>query len=548
MAATSAQIEQVLDITGAYSLITGGATLTDNSAWGSIGVASPDTVKILLKIFDSTGDEFYVNAGWDSADFTSPNLTLGTTTYSFTLPVDVAGDYLQGQYLIQAKVQVVEGSDITVVTKNFYQNICATCNNITVDVQGSVNIGTTQVTLTDNTNYKTYTALSRTLILYPPAQSGQPSQTGNNVDVIVYSGTSYTGSWGWKLTADVTFTDNEGTSTTCRITGQGNFMVEQSQLCKVLCLLKKYRTEFWQQKSTKNVAQLQENYLLAMAEYDFAVNAYRCGNSQTVIDAYIQKIYSITGIDPNCDCGCNDGTSQPLVSITSIDGTDGTDGSSFLQGVGAPNNGDGEVGDSYLNSSNGDLYLKTGATTWTYTGSLKGATGSTGATGAAGAAGADGVAVLDNAFPAASTTTASAWETLDTYTLPAAKLSSDGSEIVISATYTTGSWTSATQNTRITFNGNSLVLGGYAGFYATNIFKVTYSLKITRTSNTTANYMLTLTYSSPSGAVLNSNVAAIGGLAGLNFTTTAYDIDADAYSAVIGDITLAAFKTVYYKK
>jgi len=545
MAATSAQIEQVLDITGAYSLITGGATLTDNSAWGSIGVASPDTVKILLKIFDSTGDEFYVNAGWDSADFTSPNLTLGTTTYSFTLPVDVAGDYLQGQYLIQAKVQVVEGSDITVVTKNFYQNICATCNNITVDVQGSVNIGTTQITLTDNTNYKTYTALSRTLILYPPAQSGQPSQTGNNVDVIVYSGTSYTGSWGWKLTADVTFTDNEGTSTTCRITGQGNFMVEQSQLCKVLCLLKKYRTEFWQQKSTKNVAQLQENYLLAMAEYDFAVNAYRCGNSQTVIDAYIQKIYSITGIDPNCDCGCNDGTSQPLVSITSIDGTDGTDGSSFLQGVGAPNNGDGEVGDSYLNSSNGDLYLKTGATTWTYTGSLKGATGSTGATGATGSAGADGVAVLENLI-SDSATAGTAWETLKTYTVAAGQLSTNKDYVHIRARFKS-SGTIQNQGCRIQFNGSTLASANFTN--TTSLF--VFDIILSRITQTTAKYDGQIQLGQPFlsvSAVTSSFIFPVTSIAALDWDANSYTITAQGDSVVIGDVVCEELQITYYHK
>jgi hypothetical protein len=173
MAATEAQIEAILDITGEYSLITGSVTLTDNSAWSSIGVASPDTAKLLLLIYDSAGNEFYRNAGYNAGTYTAPDLSLTDTTYTFTLPTDIAGDYLAGQYTIYAKVQVVEGAETTVAEKTFYQNVYASCNDIVISVEGGVVAGTTEVKLTDNTNYKTYTALSRVMILYPPPPSGQ---------------------------------------------------------------------------------------------------------------------------------------------------------------------------------------------------------------------------------------------------------------------------------------------------------------------------------------------------------------------------------------
>lgn len=383
MAATSAEIESCLDLIGDFSLITGAATITDNSAWGSIGVATPDTVKILLRILDPTGDVFYENAGWNTGVYTSPDLQLTDTTYTFTLPTDIAGDYITGQYTVYTKCQVVEGSDTTVVTKTFYQNVVPQCNDITLSVEGQVVAGTTEVKLTDNTNYKTYTSLSRVMILYPPPPSGQASQTGTNVDTIVYSGTVYTGVWTWKITSDVTFTDIDGVSTTCRLTGQGTFNVQQSQLCKVLCLLEKYRTQVLSALAQKNGTVLLNNYLLAMTEYQFATNGYVCGKSQTVIDAHIQKIYDITGIDPDCDCGCDGGVSAPLLSVTTVDGTDGTDGSLILYGSGAPASGTGSVGDTYINTANGFVYKKTGATTWTYELTIIGV-GATGATGASG--------------------------------------------------------------------------------------------------------------------------------------------------------------------
>lgn len=83
-------------------------------------------------------------------------------------------------------------------------------------------------------------------------------------------------------------------------------------------------------------------------------------------------------------------------------GAAGAPGSKFYSGAGAPAGGTGIVGDYYLNTTNGDVYEKTGASTWTLQGNIKGPTGATGpqgpagadgatgATGAAGAAGADG--------------------------------------------------------------------------------------------------------------------------------------------------------------
>jgi hypothetical protein len=555
MAATSAQIEAVISLEGEYSLITGAVTITDNSAWGSIGVATPDTAKFLLWIVDSAGNDVYKNAGWDAGTYTSPDLSLLDTTYTFTLPTDIAGDYLQGQYTFYLKVQVVESGETTVVQKTIYQNVSATCNDIVIDVEGGVIAGTTDVRLTDNTSYKTYTSLSRTMILYPPPPSGQANQTGTNVDTIVYSGTVYTGVWTWKITSDVTYTDAiTGASTTCRLTGQGTFNVQQSQLCKVLCLLEKYRTQFWVLKGQKNsnyTNQL-ERYTLAMLEYEFATNAYICGKSQTVIDGHIQKIYDITGIDPDCDCGCDDGTSQILLNVTTVDGTDGTDGLNFRQGAGAPASGLGSVGDSYLDNATGNVYLKTGASTWTFTINVVGAAGATGA------AGASGVAVLHNDITD-DTTVGTSLEILKTYTLPANTLSSDGSYLRVRAVFSTSTANllSATKLVGLYFNGNSIAdslqpLIVFSADYNNIVLEAT----INRYSNTElkneiygwggvdygSGYVVT------AGGVGYQTNFGIFSMAGLNLTTTGYDITAKANSEAIGDITCELLEVTHYVK
>lgn len=65
-------------------------------------------------------------------------------------------------------------------------------------------------------------------------------------------------------------------------------------------------------------------------------------------------------------------------------GTTGTAGEKWFTGSGAPAGATGSVGDWYLDSATGDYYEKTGASTWTSRGNLRGPQGIPGTPGAAG--------------------------------------------------------------------------------------------------------------------------------------------------------------------
>jgi len=65
-------------------------------------------------------------------------------------------------------------------------------------------------------------------------------------------------------------------------------------------------------------------------------------------------------------------------------GADGADGAVWLSGAGVPDGGLGEIGDWYLNETNGDVYEKTGASTWTLQSNLEGDQGAPGADGSDG--------------------------------------------------------------------------------------------------------------------------------------------------------------------
>ena len=88
---------------------------------------------------------------------------------------------------------------------------------------------------------------------------------------------------------------------------------------------------------------------------------------------------------------------QGIQGIQGVQGTAGAPGSVWRSGAGAPSGALGVVGDWYLNTANGDVHEKTGASAWTLrdniTGpqgaqGIQGIQGPQGATGTAGAAGA----------------------------------------------------------------------------------------------------------------------------------------------------------------
>lgn len=449
--ANAIQIENALKYTMTGSLVNGAAIITDSTQYAGIGIAAPDTVLVLLQILDPTGNLFYQNANWNSGTFTSPDLSpiagigAGFTTYSFTMPTDINGDYLTGQYTINLQVEVVQGSLTIIVQNTQYATICNCCNGISINVTGNVSYNTAQISVTDNTQYGAYITLNRVMTLYAPPTALQAPQTGTNITTLLWSppmGTfPSTGTWTWKLVSTITYIDTlTQAETTCAIVSEGTFDVVQSQLCVVLCQLNEWRAKFYKAFANKNTTQLIQDYNLACNEYVLALAATQCGRPQTQINGYIQEIYKITGIDPNCPCSCNNGVGQPLVPTNAINGTNGLNGTNFLQGVGAPGNGLGAVGDSYLDSTADNIYKKTGATTWTITGNIKGADGAAGATGPAGIPGApgsdgsNGVAILHNDLTTTNNGSVVGSVTpLKSYSLSANTLVTNGSKITIAS-------------------------------------------------------------------------------------------------------------------
>ena len=181
----------------------------------------------------------------------------------------------------------------------------------------------------------------------------------------------------------------------------------------------------------------------------------------------------------------------------------------------------------------------------------QGPAGANGADGSNGTNGTNGVSVLENSYPNADTKT-NVWEKLATYQLPAATLTSNGDEIVIKTVFTTNTKpASPSQLVKQQFNSVALNTPLNIGFAYSNTSKIFIETRLSRISNTDAKYQMSaMLYGSVIGGGLaqQSYFQDLQNIAGLNFTTTAYDIDAYANSDAAGDITLESFEILLYKK
>jgi len=123
-------------------------------------------------------------------------------------------------------------------------------------------------------------------------------------------------------------------------------------------------------------------------------------------------------------CGCTGGCNS---GCTTLKGDAGAAGSQILYGSGVPAPNLGVVGDTYINTANGDVYTKTATATWTLKLNITGATG---------AAGANGTTVLYDDWTPVSVTGGGIYTQLKT-TGSAITLTTNGDSLVIKAGFTT---------------------------------------------------------------------------------------------------------------
>jgi len=273
---------------------------------------------------------------------------------------------------------------------------------------------------------------------------------------------------------------------------------------------------------------MEKAYNLAMDEFYLAFMATRCGRPQSEIQGYINKIYEITGLDPDCDCGCNAGEyPTPVVPTSIINGTDGTDG----------------VTPEFQNTGTWIQVSYDSGNTWNNLFSLASVTGAAGANGTNGTNGADGVAVLENDLTSDTTTNAGV-ETLKTYQLSAGQLASDGDMIEIRARFTVANKNSGTTT------GDCYVFLGATQLTLSNILASVegayHVIRVSRTAATTGKADFKVAVMSKFGSYYGENVFA--NLISVAPTwANAIDIYVKADDNGGEAITCDLFQVTYYK-
>lgn len=584
MAATAQQVQNALTIHNVYSILNNVAPINfgnwdDITDWATLGVfdSNGDVVNIISKIISPIGITVYENAGFVGNDYNNPDADL-TDAYSpqYILPVYTGTNTaINGSYTFILKLEYIPNGESPIYVEKTFEILLPKNVTPTLSISQSYDCRVATFTSVDTSTYCTsgcasgynVTLVEREHIAYPPQVSGQVSVVADAETLLL--GAPYnplwTGTYESKLSVYLELTNgNYQIITRAKATAEIKVVCDDL-LCGLYCQLKTLYNDFKAAlgTNTSKADKLQAMWSKGMFAYQMAAHARLCSDEARVA-SYVNDFYNWTGADPSCGC-CKD-ESSPVIPTDVINGTDGINGEtpefrvvgtvfqyqypsnpgwttlfdfasiagenglSFINEEGVPSNGNGENGDTYLDSLTFDLYKKESGS-WTLIGNIKGADG---------ADGADGVAVLYNSVTD-STTSTNALEVLKTYVLPAATMANDDI-LQIKARFTVPDSDNAFKLAIIRFNGVTILASLMQGNTKTVILEAS----ITRTGATSAKAYGVAYISNFSGTANAGFVTSQS-----SYTPTwANTINVQAYADDAGGypITCELFQVIHYKK
>lgn len=403
--------------------------------------------KGIVRLTNPLGAVIYINAGYNTDDFSSPDITAVT---AFTNALTLSGtDILLGTYTLSIK------TDVTGVVTTYPISItyCLTMPEVTASV--SHLCSTSSITSTDTSDYNATctidgselapNAYTRTHTLAYPADilGGAPADVVSaNATVSVVG--IYTHNWRTTISTALSYLISAsrytGSLDYVQVIatvhgGEDHWVACDSCMCTISTCLSKLTTRYYTALgSNPTEASRYGDILLALLGYLQVYTLHeRCGNL-TEVQADCARIKAVIEL---ADCTCCDGTDTEyaqfveaigVVSGQSIVG--GTGGTSLYFGDGVPSTSIGSNGDSYFDTLTGNIYqMINNAWVFQYN--------TTGATGAAGAAG-NTLLYSDPEFHFLPIGQAG-WYVLDTFSLPNTITNTfeNGDELVLKATFST---------------------------------------------------------------------------------------------------------------
>ena len=361
-------------------------------------------IKIIIKVTDPNGDILYVNSGWGTDSFASPDINSSGWSKSGIelMEDDVTGNAVTGVYVIEYKISVNGGSSskFTVtheVTMNYEP--FQTSAELTFNCQASLltSTDTTNYTVTiDEVEYENQTSLSsnRTHKISKPAGAACviPADTSAEVRTFGNGGTPetdiWTGLWVTTITTVVTYYleqwgGDNSVIVIDTVVGGGTGLCECATcMCDIRqCisnLIARYNTAL-EESSAVVIAILREKVIKVNLAYINYMLALQCGQDA---QAYCNEISSIVKGE-DCDCSAS-GTSQHVVAITSSPGGGTGGGGNITHSANVPTGG--EAGDYHFQTAGFYLWANVGGV-WVNLGSFQGGDGDTGPTGPTGPTG-----------------------------------------------------------------------------------------------------------------------------------------------------------------
>lgn len=296
-------------------------------------VPSLNTYMVGYSVVDPTGVEIKAMPGIGLFDFDFIGGGVGASQSTLAIPVDTDGKYLKGDYVINIRYQIDTASAITApvtLTRTYYYAPVvnpgdATGSDVVLTVSASCVTGL--IKGIDNTVYTGRTISARTLTLFPPTITGQPTPANT-----VASGTSGT------LTAQTTtlfdnVTWNASLDCSWSSTSAGDFDIDevvrtinakeipvtcQLDYCALAnCVEADFNALATETCGTGGFAALSPtqigNILYKSQLFMLGFLKEQCGD-MVAAKKYFDQLKEVSG---DCGCGCSDTTSPtPFVAWT----------------------------------------------------------------------------------------------------------------------------------------------------------------------------------------------------------------------------------------
>ena len=381
-------------------------TITDllQSGYAGYSGININNIKILVKVTSPSGQVLYINAGFGTSDFSSPDIYNGNWSLAnIELALDsVTGNAETGIYTVDYKVS----TDGTTMAFNAYRAITMFYEPFQTQASLSYSAISSQITSRDTTTYTLVEngvsyinqqsfILGRQQSFVGPAGSKSVVDAPSWLEEITFGGGGtpetdiWTGVWTSVITTEViyhlaTWGGDVSVIVYDTVSGGGTVTVGASAcVCNVrqciLNLVERYK-EALATGATVTINALREKVIKVNSAWMNFEIAERCGEP---VDEFCQEIITITRGE-NCDCD-DSGDTQHIVPVATVSGALGgggtVSGTTISHGSGAPTGGSNDT--YYFDILNFNLYAKTSGA-WNMLGSFKGGTGDPGGVGATG--------------------------------------------------------------------------------------------------------------------------------------------------------------------